>query len=253
MTEISIEEIGAQLIRAGRLEYRPICVYGAENIPENGISLVSINQCVANALFALAVDEEMPPLFIGEDALEGCCPGGQGWLGFSKFAPFIKYFVSTGSKEVRGGAAEFLKATPENVEQTLNAVGTIRPLGKYLVMQACAGLKEDPGVAAFLCFGNSEQIRNLCALIYFSRINPFSAVLTPWGPACATFITYPAGMAANTPRNSVFTGPMDPTVNSWFPSNVLALGIPAKIARQMSRDLNESFLIKRPHVAYPKH
>jgi hypothetical protein len=254
MTEISIAEIGTRLIRAGKLDCRPICVYSSEKIPEKGLSLVSINRCIAKALFALAVDKEIPSLFIGEDTLEGCCPGGQGWFGFSKFAPFIKYFVSTGSKEVRGGAADILKVDPKNVEQTIKAVGTIRPLGKYIVMQACTELREEnPGVKSVLCFGTSEQIRNLCALIYFSRINPFSSILTPWGPACATFVTYPAGMASNTPANCAFTGPMDPTINPWFPPNFLALGIPVNIARQMSADLEESFITKRPNVAYPKH
>jgi len=254
MAEISIKEIGIRLIHAGKLEYRPICVYGSEKIPEKGKSLVSINRCIAKALFSLASNKKMPPIYIGAENLAKCCPGGHGWLGFSKFAPFIKYFVSTGSKEVRNGAAEFLKVDPENVEQTINIIGTIQPLGKYIVMQDCTELREEnPGVKSLLCFGNSEQIRNLCALIYFRRINPFSSVLTPWGPACATFVTYPAGMTEKVPTDVVFTGPMDPTINSWFPPNFLALGIPINIARRMSEDLKESFIIKRPNVAYPKH
>jgi len=157
---------------------------------------------------------------------------------------------STGTKEFADGAAEYLKVSPEVAEESFKSIGKITPLGKYTVIQACEDLEEDPGVKSIVCFGTCEQIRNMCSLVYFRRTDMY-AVLAPFGPSCATLVTYPAGMGEKVPRNSVFIGPLDPTGNSWFPPNYMALGIPVQIARQMSQDLEESFIVKRPKTAYP--
>ncbi|MEM3564879.1 MAG: DUF169 domain-containing protein [Candidatus Jordarchaeaceae archaeon] len=252
MSSLLIRDIGRRLSQAGRLEKRVLCIYGSRDIPAGAIPSKSVSRCIAKAIFTVAVHKDMPPIYLGDGALEGCCPGGVSWLGFSVPAPWIKYFVSTGTKEFAGGAAEYLKASPEVAEESFKSIGKIAPLGKYTVIQACEDLDEDPGVKSIVCFGTCEQIRNMCSLVYFRRVDMY-AVLAPFGPSCATLVTYPAGMAENVPRNSVFIGPLDPTGNVWFPPNYMALGIPVQIARQMSQDLEESFIMKRPNTAYPEH
>jgi hypothetical protein len=254
MSNLSIMEIGNRLTQAGKLDARPVCVYGSEMPPANAIPVASISRCIAKAILTIAVHKDTPPLYMGNETLEGCCQGGQGWLGFKSFPPYVKYFVSKGSKDFRNGAAEYLKASPDIVEENIGAIGKIVPIGKFIVFQDCKDLSgEDPGVRSIVCFGIGEQIRNLCALIHFRSLNPFYSVLTPWGPSCATFVTYPAGMAENAPFDTVFMGPVDPTGNSWFPENYMALGIPISVARRMSTDLEDSFIIKRPKTAYPEH
>ena len=74
----------------------------------------------------------------------------------------------------------------------------------------------------------------------------------PFGPACATLVTYPAGMAEKAPKETAFVGPVDPTGNRWFPPEYMAISIPLKIATGMHEDLNNSFAAKRPEVAFPK-
>ncbi len=85
--------------------------------------------------------------------------------------PMLKFFLSTGSKDFRNGAAEFLIANPDLAEKRLNSVGKITPLGKYIVIRKCIDIDEQNQqnfvVNGFLCFGYSEQIRNLCSLAYF--------------------------------------------------------------------------------------
>ncbi len=250
MSSLSIRDVGRRLSRAGRLETRVLCVYGSRDIPVGAIPMKSVSRCIARAIFTMAVRGEVPPTYLGNNALEGCCPGGVSWLGFSSPSPWIKYFVSTGTKEFADGAAEYLKVSPEVAEESFKSIGKITPLGKYTVIQACEDLEEDPGVKSIVCFGTCEQIRNMCSLVYFRRTDMY-AVLAPFGPSCATLVTYPAGMGEKVPRNSVFIGPLDPTGNSWFPPNYMALGIPVQIARQMSQDLEESFIVKRPKTAYP--
>ncbi len=253
ISEISIKKIGEKVGIAGRLKFKPLCVYGSENIPEGAVKTTSIDRCLAKAIFRAATAVKTPPLYFGKGALAGCCPGGIGWTGYGRMAPLLDYFISYGTKEFRDGEAEYLKASPEVVKKSKEAVGTITPAGMYTVIRPCEDLDEDPGVRSIICYGNGEQIRNLCGLIHFRSTDPFGSVSAAWGPTCATLLTYPAGLAEKSPRNTAYIGPVDPTGNCWFPENLMALGIPIKLAIGMYEDADSSFVVKRAQVAYPEH
>jgi hypothetical protein len=250
MAHLTVNEIGIKLKQAGKLESSPLGIYGSNKIHENAISIKKINRCIANAIFTLSIHKSINSAYIGYDTLEGCCPGGQAWLGYKSFLPGLEYFISTGSEDFRGGAAEFLLANPELAEKQLKSVGKIIPLGNYTVIQKTDSIERDIKVKMLLCFGNSEQIRNLCSLAFFRPEKDF-IVKVPWGPSCASFITYPANLAENAQTNCVIIGPTDPTGNYWFPENYLSMGIPFEIAHRMANDLNYSFIMKRPKIAYP--
>jgi hypothetical protein len=167
-------------------------------------------------------------------------------------APLLDYFVSYGTKEFRNGEAEYLKASPEIVKKSKDALGTVTPLGTYTVIAPCDRIESDPGVKAIICFGNGEQIRNLASMVHYRSIDTFNAVRAAWGPTCATLLTYPAGVAEKAPLDSAYLGPTDPTGNRWFPEGWMALGIPIKLAISICEDLDNAFVTKRPHVAYPE-
>lgn len=251
MVNLTIREIGLKLSQAGRLKATPLCIYGSETIPQSGVPIKNISRCFANAIFTLSLHKNINSVYIGNGVLNGCCPGGQAWFGYKDFLPKLKYFLSTGSEDFRGGACENLIANPDLAEKQLNSVGTITPFSKYIVIRKCDSIDEqDFGIKAFLCFGNSEQIRNLCSLAHFRPGESFT-IQMPWGSSCASFVTYPAGMAVNGPKDSIIIGPTDPTGNYWFPQNYLSIGIPFEIANRMANDLDESFIIKRSEIAYP--
>jgi hypothetical protein len=251
MAELSIKEIGEKLCVAGRLEYRPLCVYGSETIPAGAVKTSSVDRCIAKAMFIIASGEDMPAVYVsGQD--EECCGGGKAWMGLAEPHPMLKYFVTIGTKEFRGGAAEHLKATPELFEKSREVLGKITPPGKYVVAAPCSDIKEYPGVLSILVFGVGEQVRNLAGLAQFTEYEQFTGVVTPGGPTCATYITYPAGMAEKAPKNTAFLGPTDPTGNIWFPPELMAMGIPIDKARQMAESLEDSFIVKRARVAYPE-
>ena len=250
---LSISQVGGKLSTAGRLTSRPLCAYGSKRIPESAMPSTSVSPCVAKAILTLAFRKEAAPIYVSAEMPEACCPGGLAHFGFTKFNPGIKYFVSTGSKEYRNGQAEFLRATPELVEEHQRRMGKITPLGKYIIIQACAKLTdEDPGVKSILCFGAAEQIRNLVSLVHFRSADAFYDTLVPHGAACASFVSYAAGMVETSPPNTAFVGPSDPTGNVWFPQDYLSLALPIGIARRMADDLEDSFIAKRPFVAYPE-
>ncbi|MFW9875761.1 MAG: DUF169 domain-containing protein [Candidatus Thorarchaeota archaeon] len=251
MEKLTIKEVGIKLTRAGKLKASPLCVYGSETLPENTIPIYKINRCIANAIFMLSTDKDLSSVYIGNNILEWCCPGGQAWLGYKAFLPMLKFFLSTGSQDFREGAAEFLIANPDLAEKQLRSIGKITPIGKYTVIQKCDSIdKENLDIKAVICFGISEQIRNLCSLAHFRPDKAFN-VQIPWGASCASFISYPAGIIEKGPKNCIIIGPTDPTGNYWFPQYYLSMGIPLDIARRMANDLDDSFIIKRSQVAYP--
>jgi len=254
MVPLSFREIGQRLSTAFRLETRPLAVYGTETLPAGIPNLADVNRCFAVSLYRMAAETDVSAIYVSADMQEGCCPGGLFHVGYIPVPDEIKYFVSTGKKDVRGGAAEYLKAGPELVDRCTLAAGPIRPPGKYLVVQACGTLPNpEPAIRSLCCFGTGEQIRNMAALVHFDRDDPFSPVIVPWGSACSTYITFPAGLAEKTPRNTAFVGPQDPTQNYSLPPGMMAIGIPAGMAARMAGNLDSSFIMRRPQVAFPPH
>lgn len=252
MGDMSVKEIARKLSSAFHLKTRPLAVYGADQRPKDAVHLSEIHRCLAFSMYRMAAFSSPDALFISGDDKEGCCPGGLSHTGFTKRPDYIRFFVSTGRKDIREGAAEYLKASPDLVDRCFKALGSITPPGRYLVIQVCEALPEpEPAIRSICCFGNAEQVRNLAALVHFDRGDPFSPVIVPWGPSCSTFITYPARLAEHTPRDAAFMGPQDPTQNYSLPPDTMALGIPAGIAERMARNLGDSFVIKRPEVAFP--
>jgi uncharacterized protein (DUF169 family) len=232
MTAENFREIAKRLSTAFRLATRPLATYGSENLPTGAVHLAEVDRCLAVSLYRMAAGKEISAIYVSAESQEGCCPGGLTHIGFRPVPDHIKYFVSTGRKDLLGGAAEYLKSSPDMAERCFEALGTVTPPGKYLIVQACETLPDmNPEIRSICCFGTAEQIRNIAALVHFDRDDPFSPVIVPWGPSCSTFITYPAGMAENAPRNTAFMGPQDPTQNRNIPPDMMVIGIPADMAR----------------------
>lgn len=247
---LNIQELRDDLIIAGRLELRPLCVYGIDEIPQGAISISTIDRCIARAVYTSAALDKTPPLYIDANQHQ-CCHGGLVWMGFEEPHPKLKYFVTIGTPEFHGGAAEHLKATPELFEEQRMRAGKVTPPGKYIVIGPLSDDIEPEKVRSIILFGGSEQIRNLCGLAQFNSSEPFFKTIIPAGATCSMMITFPASMAENAPKDSAYIGPTDPTGNSWLPPNITIMGIPIAVARQMAANLNDSFIIKRGGIAYP--
>jgi hypothetical protein len=98
--------------------------------------------------------------------------------------------MSIGSSDP-GCAPKLLKASPDVARKTYEAAGTIRHIGQYTVMRRC----DDPGligqdVKCVIIFGTAGRIRDMCGLAHFRNPGVLNAVEMPWGPSCATLVTY---------------------------------------------------------------
>lgn len=125
-------------------------------------------------------------------------------------------------------------------------------LDRYLVMQACPDIIDDGNILSILCFGKAENIRNLCGLVHYDEVDAFRPILAPWGSHCALFVTYPSGMAEKCPHDAVILGPTAPDGNLWFPSHLMSLGLPIRVAERMSGNIDRSFVAKCAETTYPK-
>ncbi|HEY3360977.1 MAG TPA: DUF169 domain-containing protein [Methanosarcina sp.] len=248
---MNVKELGNKLTEAGRLKLRPLCVYGADKIPEGAVPSYKVDRCIAKAVYTSAFFENTPPLYI-ESANDKCCTGGIAWLGLAEPHPKLKYFVTIGTPDFHGGAAEHLKATPDLFEESRKHAGKITPFGKFIVIGPCTIDIAPEMIRSIILFAGSEQIRNLCGLAQFNSSDLFFKTVIPGGPICATMFAFPAGMAENAPKGSAYVGPVDPTGNPWLPSDLMIMGIPAALAKQMAIDMRESFICKRSRIAYPE-
>ncbi len=252
MPDLPIRELGRMIASAFRLKTRPLAVYGSQNPPSDAVPLPSVHRCIAVTMVHMAMNDGPQAVYIGNDVRQGCCPGGLSHTGYIMRPPALSWFVSTGRPGVPDAPAEYLKAGPELVDACFDAIGPVTPAGPYLVIRTCESVADnETGVRAISCFGNAEQIRNMAALVHFDLAEPFFPVLVPWGPACDTLVTFPAGMAAGAPRDSAFMGPQDPTVNHALPQDIMVIGLPIAVARRMGNNIGRSFISRRSGVAFP--
>ncbi|MDK2946957.1 MAG: hypothetical protein PWQ63_117 [Methanolobus sp.] len=247
---LSVRELGNRLVEAGRLKLRPLCVYGTDEIPQGAIPSYKIDRCIPKVVYTASLIEKTPPVYVEADHKQ-CCGGGLVWMGFAEPHPKLKYFVTVGTPDFHGGAAEHLKATAELFDEQKQRAGKITPPGRYIVLAPYTDNIPSDAVRSVILFAGAEQIRNLCGLAQFRSSDPFFRTLVPAGSTCAMMITFPAGMAENAPKDSAYVGSTDPTGNLWLPPDLMIMGIPASLAWQMAADKDDSFIGKRSKLAYP--
>jgi len=247
MSEQTIREIVGTLAEAVNLDTKMVCVYGSDRKPENGTRSYSISTCLASAMYLMAKDRISGPLYAGyEQDQPFCrCMGGPAWFGFVSFDPRLMSLLSSGSDELKGCTPKYLKEDCVVTKSTICSVGKVTPLGRYVIMDCCSDIIDSMEVRCLVCFASGEQIRDLCALAHFGNNDAFGLISIPWGPSCATMVTYPAGMAENAPAEEIFVGPTDPTTKEWLPKECMIMGIPMRTARRMAENAGKSFLAKR--------
>lgn len=245
----SIKEIGNAIVQAVNLKTKPICVFGSDRTPKKGIWAFFVSNCIASAMYQMAIGMVDGPIYVGytQDQPFCRCIGGPAWFGYKDFDSILAGIISTGSDDTKGSAlkSKHLKESEAVADESFRAVGRIEPIDRYLIVRCCEEIEEDPGVRSIILFATGEQVRDLCALAHFRSSDVFGMIAVPWGPACASLVTYPAGLSEKAPQNMIFLGPTDPSAREWLPEGYMALGIPTKMARLMADNVKKSFLLSR--------
>ncbi|WP_424359808.1 DUF169 domain-containing protein [Methanocella sp. MCL-LM] len=247
MSRQSARYVGEQLQKAGRLHLKPLCIYTPGVMPAGAKQVSDLiregERCLAKAILLVAAGEADA---VGVSAGgKGFCYGAVTFLGFGEMSEQLVIDVA-----VSGEGAAYMKATPEVCKETVKSIGKITPPGKHIVVSTCEAAG-DVKPLSYLCLGTAEEIRNLCGLVHFGSGSAFGQIDAPWGSNCSLFITYPAGMAEGAPKGKAFIGPTAIDGNPWFPADLMSLGIPAEMAERMAGDVDKSFVVMRPEMAYP--
>ena len=244
---MSARLVGEQLSKAGRLKLRPLCVYSPEDVPTGTVKVSDLikngERCLAKAILMMAAGDARA-ISISADT-KGVCFGAMCFMGYAPISKPIMIDIA-----VSGESAAYLKGTSDVCNRTMDSIGKVTAPGKHLVIGKC-DFAGDVKPLSYLCFGNAEQIRNLCGLIHFSAESAFGQIEAPWGSGCSLFVTYPAGMAEGAPRGTAFLGPVAADGNPWLPEDMMVLSIPAAVAERMAGDLERSFIALRPEMTYP--
>ncbi len=247
MSRLSVSEVGERLAKAGRMELQPLCIYWSDTVPDGVVKVSEVvkagHRCMAKALLLVAAGKA-DGIYVGSDTMKGTCQASHGFLGLAEFPEEVCNDISTGED------ALFLKESPVCAAWTLKKIGKISFSGKYLVMQR-ADKAGDVTPLSYLCIGKAEEIRDLCGLLHFGSDSPFGQIDAAWGSFCAAFVAYPSGMAKGAPKDTAFIGPTAPDGNPWFPPEMMAIGIPAKVAARMASDVEKSFVVKCAETTYP--
>ncbi|HOK59142.1 MAG TPA: DUF169 domain-containing protein [Methanothrix sp.] len=228
-TELSLaQNIARAFTQLFNIKLHFLCVYGSHVKPSCGIHASTVSSCIASAMFKLAMGEIDGPLYVADvHGRPVCrCSGGRTWLGLeSQFEPSL-------SEQM---VMKHLKVDVKTADETYRSVGRIRPIGSHVVISRCEDIHEDPEVKCIVCFAEASKIRDICGVVHFQAREFLGQIRVPWGPSCATLVTYPAGMAECAPQDCVFLGPTDPSAKEWLPEGYLALGIPIEIARMITK------------------
>ena len=121
--------------------------------PSGAVPFPQVDRCIARAIVAMFI-KDLPPAYLGRATAGGCCLGGLMFLGYGPPAEDERYFVSSGRPDHHGGAAEFLKRSPELVDQSFAAMGEVAPLPGSLVVRSCQDVDEgEEGVRSIMMLG----------------------------------------------------------------------------------------------------
>jgi len=252
-TAMSIRDLGELIATTFRLGTKPIAVHGSDSPPEAATFLPSIHRCLATAMVRMSTGDAPPVVYLGEDAKAGLLPRRTHPCRIHQAPSGDQLFRLNRQSRNPGCTGRIPEGKPGDGGCLLRGRGGHHPPGRYLVVR---NYRIRPG-PVHRCPGHQ--------LLWQSRTGPEPGCAGPLrpvgtilpcpcslGPACATLVTYPAGMAANAPPDSHSSDRRtDPQLCP--PPDILGIGIPVGVARRVAENIGKSFITKRTEVAFPDH
>ncbi|ABQ26711.1 DUF169 domain-containing protein [Geotalea uraniireducens] len=167
------------------------------------------------------------------------CPGAAFWLGYNKpQAERVICYLSTGlSGQCEG---ELLYNSPDVVRQIFEHIDPKEAHGRYCVVKPLTLFEkhEQPELVAF--FARPEALCGLNLLAAFVTDDP-EVVVSPWGAACGSLVTWPLHYLAKG-RNKAVLGGWDPWPRRYFQTDELSFTIPYAMFKEMVNRFEDSFL-----------
>ncbi|MCF8331238.1 MAG: DUF169 domain-containing protein [Bacteroidales bacterium] len=168
------------------------------------------------------------------------CGGGQKYAGYrSGMAPNFEYFLSCGIEGQLEG--ERYKQDPETVKQMMMNFPETDAGGYSLVFKRWDKLLKQDQPEGVVCFGTADLISGLFMLANYDRPGNDNVIST-MGSGCSQVILYPY-LERNKKQQKAYLGMFDPSARPFIPENMLSFATPFERFREMSDNMDESFLI----------
>ncbi len=214
----------------------PITFYYSDN--ESGVERSRAARGHSCLICDLARVRNGKSLCFDENAIG--CTGGKRYSGFSQeLRPNFEYFLSCGIEgELEG---ERYVKTPAMVGERLQQQPPLVAPSKYIVFKRWDMLTEqdDPLVAIF--FASADTLAGLFTLANYDDMR-LDTVVAPFGAGCSSIIHWPL-QESNSGHPRAVIGMFDVSARPCVPADVLTFAVPIIKLRQMTANMDESFLI----------
>lgn len=168
------------------------------------------------------------------------CGGGQKYTGYrSGMAPDFEYFLSCGIEGKLEG--ERYKKDPEKVKQMMENFPEIDAGDYSLIFKRWDKLTNHDQPEVVVCFGGADLISGLFMLANYDRPGNDNVIST-MGSGCSQVILYPY-LEQNKKQQKAYLGMFDPSARPFIPENMLSFATPFERFKEMSDNMDESFLI----------
>jgi len=234
---MNTKEIGFRLKNEFGLNYYPIGVYFADNVPEGAKRFTGKgNGCIVPLIFSSAKGKVVA---IDKDSTGWNCSafylGYQDWI-----FEGIENFLSDGN--VRGRTAERFVKTPGQAKEFVNSfvpekinqkVTVFKPLEEFLD-------SEVPELVVF--FANPDEMSGLIFLMHYNVPESDNLVVTGFNSGCGSIFTKPMKLIREGHRKAVW-GMHDIAARLRLPADVMTLAMPYSMVAEMAANLDTSFMI----------
>lgn len=233
----NLERIADKVKDVLGLEYFPVGMYFADNMPEEAINTGNHSKsCLVPLILSGAKGNVVA--FSSQNTGRSCSLfylGYKDWI-FDGIECFLSNEVVMEREPERFiKSKQQAKAFVESMkpEKLNDKVTVFKPLNKFR-------LNETPELVIF--FANADQISGLVLLLHFTMPEREDLVVTRFTSGCGSLATYPMKLKAANQQKAVW-GMHDIAARVHFPANLMSLSMPFELFNEITKEMDNSFLI----------
>jgi uncharacterized protein (DUF169 family) len=241
---ITNAEIGRLFDKYAHLQYKPLGMYFASELPDVPKGKIRVqhilpNWCIPATAFAAARHGKIS-VVSGDRG----CVGGRWWTGFSHYPPRgISVFLAKGGVDNSfGGRGERIKKTPALGACVIKNPGPVKqpPGTRYICFQRLREIPDDRMIEYVLFFCKPNDMLKIVSFIHFGR-SDVSIVRAPAGSGCQGIVTFPLLMAEEPVPDAVM-GMWDPLANRRMPKHMQTIAVRRWLVAEFAPDIPETYV-----------
>lgn len=228
----------SKLMKELKLEYLPVAIILADEVPEEAVQLKPSKEAHGCSLTALRAAAKGETVYVSNDTPG--CPGMKAGMGFTDSTNIpggIEYFLSCGRGE-GFPKGERLKKTPEVAKAFYEGLPKNVMGSKYIILKPLE--ESDKNRVALVTFlANPDQLSALVTLHAFEKDSTDTAYM-PMASGCSSIVKLPLAEAKKAAPRAII-GLVDIWARPLFEANILAFTVPYKEFERMEGYADDCF------------